>query len=178
MCFKAQLFELSDGGTEPAIIQVPAGVNFFNKELDMKRSMQKGFTLIELMIVVAIIGILAAVALPAYQQYTAKAKFSEVVLATAALKTAVELCAQDQGAVTNCSSGTNGVPVDTTTANGKVASVTTAGGIITATAIATGGLNGQTYILNGTYANGAVQWAVDPASTCLTVNPAVCKASN
>lgn len=55
----------------------------------MKRSMQMGFTLIELMIVVAIIGILAAVALPAYQDYTVRAKTSEVVLAAAGGKTAV-----------------------------------------------------------------------------------------
>ena len=55
----------------------------------MKRSMQKGFTLIELMIVVAIIGILAAVALPAYQDYTVRAKASEMLLAANGCKTAV-----------------------------------------------------------------------------------------
>ena len=52
----------------------------------MKRSIQKGFTLIELMIVVAIIGILAAVALPAYQDYTVRAKVSEAVIAGSAVK--------------------------------------------------------------------------------------------
>ena len=55
----------------------------------MLRTMQKGFTLIELMIVVAIIGILAAVALPAYQDYTVRAKVSEVVLAGSACRTGV-----------------------------------------------------------------------------------------
>ncbi|MGL5326449.1 MAG: pilin, partial [Aeromonas sp.] len=58
---------------------------------------QSGFTLIELMIVVAIVAILAAVALPAYQTYTKKAKFTEVITATGAAKTAIEICSQAGG---------------------------------------------------------------------------------
>ena len=57
--------------------------------MQIKRAIQKGFTLIELMIVVAIIGILAAVALPAYQDYTVRAKVSEVILAASSCRTAV-----------------------------------------------------------------------------------------
>lgn len=55
----------------------------------MKRNLQKGFTLIELMIVVAIIGILAAIALPAYQDYTVRAKITEVILAASACRTGI-----------------------------------------------------------------------------------------
>jgi type IV pilus assembly protein PilA len=70
----------------------------------MIRSIQKGFTLVELMIVVAIIGILAAVALPAYQDYTVRAKVSELMLAASGYRTGVTEKAQTDGTLSSAGS--------------------------------------------------------------------------
>lgn len=89
-----------------------------------------GFTLIELMVSVAIVGILASIAVPAYQDYTRRAKFSEIVLATAPFKHAIAECIQDIGTKTGCNGGTHGIPADITAAEGRIEMLTVTDGNI------------------------------------------------
>ena len=128
------------------------------------------------MIVIAIVGILAAVALPAYQNYTASAKFAEVVASVAPIKTAIEICVQKNGASSMASCDTEaefGAVLASAAASGDyVGSVTvdatTTNGEITATSATINGTT-KTYILtptiNSTY--NTVDWDVSSSSTCI-----------
>ena len=136
------------------------------------RQAQCGFTLIELMIVIAIIGILAAVALPSYKSYTNKAKFTEVTLAASPFRTSMEIAVQAKGVVDIASldAGVLGIPANIAngSANGEFTkTVEVSNGSITATSKNIAG-GEYTYILDAEIINEGIRWTFDSNSTCVT----------
>jgi type IV pilus assembly protein PilA len=125
------------------------------------KKVQQGFTLIELMIVVAIIGILAAIAIPAYQDYTIRAQVSEGLNLAAGAKAAVTEFYQDRG-VFPTDNVEAGLSVPTDIEGNYVTSVAAAGAVITVTyggaAPAHATIAGQTITLTATDNNGSVSW--------------------
>ncbi|HGO8529903.1 TPA: pilin [Neisseria meningitidis] len=123
-------------------------------------TLQKGFTLIELMIVIAIVGILAAVALPAYQDYTARAQVSEAILLAEGQKSAVTEYYLNHGEWPSDNSAA-GVASSSTIKGKYVKSVTVANGVVTATMLSTGVNNeikGKKLSLWAKRQAGSVKW--------------------
>ena len=142
------------------------------------KKVQQGFTLIELMIVVAIIGILAAIAIPAYQDYTIRAQVSEGLSLSGAAKAAVTEYYQDRGTLPNTNT-LAGLPASNTIAGDYVSDVAVgANGVITVTysgAEAHALISGDTITLTPNTTAGSVNWVCDSTTIADNHVPAACR---
>ena len=139
----------------------------------IKKQAQAGFTLIELMIVVAIIGILAAVAIPAYQDYVKKAKFQDIVSSAAAVETAISVCMnENNGVATECDTAAKlGITIKDSKEAATAVAVTEGTAAVTATANAAAGE--YTYINTPSYEQGDTTITWEQSGSCLDAK--VCK---
>lgn len=132
----------------------------------MKRAVQQGFTLIELMIVVAIIGILAAVALPAYQDYTVRAKVSELVLAASSARTCVTEAFQANGAVPSTIGSDCSIAIVGKVSTASVATMASGASIaVVGAASAVGGPSAVSVYLSGITTGGTLTWTCSGSPT-------------
>lgn len=117
---------------------------------------QQGFSLIELMVVIGIIGILSGIGIPAYQAYTQKAALTDMLQTMVPYKTATELCSIDLGELTTCSNGVSGIPLTKTSR--YVSAIQVQAGVITLSGQQA--LNGLTVVLTPTVNNldGSISW--------------------
>ncbi len=145
-----------------------------NSTKHTKRS--DGYTLIELMIVVAIIGILAAVAIPTYQNYLIKARISNVLGSVASIKTATALCVEYAGGIAvGCNTGTHGIPAYTRSK--EVSSAVTTNGVINLTLAGDmgSGLDGETITMVPVLSKDSVTWTNTTSVTHPAASEAILK---
>ncbi|HEZ2560187.1 TPA: pilin [Neisseria meningitidis] len=145
------------------------------------KAIQKGFTLIELMIVIAIVGILAAVALPAYQDYTARAQMSEALTLAEGQKSAVVEYYSDNGTFPN-SNTSAGIAASNEIKGKYVASVKVEGNASVASITATMNssnvnkdIKGKTLVLVGTQNSGSFSWKCKKGSVDEKFLPSTCR---
>lgn len=138
------------------------------------KSTNNGFTLIELMIVIAIIGVLASVAVPQYGQYAKRVKFTHVISKAIPLKMAVGTCAQDNNALDQCDNDYGDIGPEITSI-GYVASLTVENGTITA--VGTSEINDAVYKLVPDYnsTNSTLSWDLDNSTANACINYKFCK---